>query len=117
MEALLRGTAGSFISLQVGPHAGDIEDLPADLRARVFAPLPAQPDFYETACLIRALDEVLTVDTSAAHVSGALGQRGTIITPAAPEWRWTERDGMSVWYPRMRLMEQAAVAASLAAAA
>jgi hypothetical protein len=117
MEALLRGTAGSFISLQVGPHAGDIEDLPADLRARVFAPLPAQPDFYETACLIRALDEVLTVDTSAAHVSGALGQRGTIITPAAPEWRWTERDGMSVWYPRMRLMEQAAVAARMAAAA
>jgi hypothetical protein len=110
MEPLLRRVEGSFISLQVGVHAQDIDDLPADLRARILAPLPAQPDFYDTACLIRALDEVLTVDTSAAHLAGAVGQRGTIITPAAPEWRWIERHGNSVWYPKMRLLRQRAIA-------
>lgn len=106
MEPLLQRTPGSFVSLQVGPHASDIDDLPADLRSRVFAPLTMQPDFYETACLVRALDEVITVDTSAAHVSGAVGQGGIIITPVAPEWRWIERDGMSLWYPRIKLVKQ-----------
>lgn len=111
MEPLLRRTEGSFVSLQVGPHASDIDELPADLRARMASPLPAQPDFYDTACLIRALDEVITVDTSAAHLCGAIGQAGTIITPTAPEWRWLERNGRSVWYPRMRLTTQAAISA------
>ncbi|MCL9850006.1 tetratricopeptide repeat protein (plasmid) [Ralstonia solanacearum P673] len=109
LAPLLERTAGTFVSLQVGPHAADIDALPASLRARIVAPLPAQPDFYETACLIRALDEVITVDTSAAHLSGAIGQRGRIITPLAPEWRWIERNGRSAWYPEMRLMTQEAV--------
>lgn len=109
LEALLRRTPGSFISLQIGAHAADIDDLPADLRSRLFAPLTAQADFYDTACLVRALDEVITVDTSVAHVSGAVGQRGMIIKPAAPEWRWIERDGKSPWYPEMRLVEQSAL--------
>jgi hypothetical protein len=106
MEPLLRRTAGSFISLQVGPRAADINELPADLKQRITAPLPAQADFYDTACLIQALDQVITVDTSVAHIAGAIGQRGIIIVPAAPEWRWIERDGKSPWYPQMRLMRQ-----------
>jgi ADP-heptose:LPS heptosyltransferase len=111
MEPLLRRTPGAFISLQIGPHAPEIDELPADLRSRTFAPLSAQADFYDTACLIQALDQVITVDTSVAHLTGALGQRGTIIKPAAPEWRWIERNGTSLWYPRMRVVEQDAVAA------
>ncbi|HEX7645225.1 MAG TPA: tetratricopeptide repeat protein [Burkholderiaceae bacterium] len=111
MEPMLRRTPGSFVSLQVGPHATDVEALPADLRDRFFAPLPEQPDFYETACLIRALDEVMAVDTSTAHLSGAVGQRGVIIVPKAPEWRWGERGGRSVWYPEMRLISQDSLAA------
>ncbi|QUP56065.1 tetratricopeptide repeat protein (plasmid) [Ralstonia syzygii] len=110
MAPLLERTAGTFVSLQVGAHAADIDALPASLRARVAAPLPAQPDFYESACLIRALDEVITVDTSAAHLSGAIGQRGRIITPMAPEWRWIERNGRSAWYPEMQLIPQGAIA-------
>lgn len=110
MEPLLRRTPGTFISLQVGPHAQDIDELPDDLRARVLAPLTAQADFYETACLIAALDEVITVDTSVAHVAGSLGKRGTIIKPAAPEWRWIESGGYSRWYPTMRLVEQHEIA-------
>jgi hypothetical protein len=112
MEPLLRRTPGTFISLQIGPHAPEIDELPADLRSRTFAPLSAQADFYDTACLIQALDQVITVDTSVAHVAGALGQRGIIIKPAAPEWRWIDRNGKSLWYPRMQLVEQHAVAAA-----
>jgi tetratricopeptide (TPR) repeat protein len=110
MEPLLRRQHGTLISLQIGPHASDINELPADLRARMFAPLTPQADFYDTACLIHALDEVLTVDTSVAHVAGAIGQRGTIIKPAAPEWRWNEHNGKSAWYPTMTLLDQHALA-------
>jgi hypothetical protein len=110
MEPLLRRKPGTFIVLQIGPHASDIEDLSADLRSRMFAPLTSQSDYYDTAGLVQALDEVLTVDTSVAHLAGALGQRGTIIKPAAPEWRWIERYGKSPWYPRMQLVDQQAIA-------
>jgi hypothetical protein len=109
MEPLLRRRAGTFISLQIGPGASEINELPADLRARMCAPLTPQADFYDTACLIQALDEVLTVDTSVAHAAGAIGQRGTIIRPAAPEWRWSEHNGKSAWYPTMALLDQHAL--------
>ncbi|HVK93333.1 MAG TPA: tetratricopeptide repeat protein [Noviherbaspirillum sp.] len=109
MEPLLRRTAGSFVSLQIGPHASEIEELPSDLRSRTVAPLTGNPDFYDTACLVQALDEVITVDTSVAHVTGALGRPGLVIKPAAPEWRWIERNGRSPWYPNLRLMAQHAI--------
>lgn len=107
-EPLLRSRTGTLIALQVGPNAPEIDDLPADLRLRVHAPLGKDADFYDTACLIHALDEVITVDTSVAHVAGSVGQRGVIIKPAAPEWRWIGcgADNYSLWYPTMRLMEQ-----------
>ncbi len=113
MEPLLRKLDGSIISLQIGPHAQDFEELPAGLRARSVAPLADTCDFYDTACLVRALDQVITVDTSVAHVAGAIGQRGLIIKPAAPEWRWIEQEGKpgrSAWYPSLALMEQRAIA-------
>lgn len=111
MEPLLRNRPGTFISLQIGPHAQDVHDLPDDLHSRFFAPLTKENDFYDTACLIHALDEVITVDTSVAHVTGALGQHGIVIKPAAPEWRWIEHLGRSAWYPSLKLVEQHAVAA------
>src|SRR6185369_2056397 len=95
----------TLVSLQVGPRLADLDELPGDLRARIVTPLGAGADFYDTACLVAALDDVLTVDTSVAHVAGVVADRGLVIKPAAPEWRWTERDGRSLWYPRLRLMD------------
>jgi tetratricopeptide (TPR) repeat protein len=106
LQPLLEDREGSFVSLQVGPHAAALDELPAQLRARFIAPLDATHDFYDTACLVRALDEVITVDTSVAHVTGSVGQRGMVITPAAPEWRWLERVGHALWYPSLRPVEQ-----------
>ena len=106
MEPLIRGTTGTLVSLQVGPRAADLDELPEELRRRIVTPLAAGADFYDTACLASALDDVLTVDTSVAHLTGVAAQRGLIIKPAAPEWRWVERDGRSLWYPHLRLMNQ-----------
>lgn len=93
LEPLLNQTTGSLIALQVGPRATEVNELPAALKARVFSFLDSDTDFYGTACLVQALDSVICVDTSTAHLAGALGKTGTLIKPAAPEWRWMERGG------------------------
>ncbi|GIZ50225.1 tetratricopeptide repeat protein [Noviherbaspirillum aridicola] len=106
MQPFLEHCPGSFISLQVGPAAAEIDDLPDALRERIASPLRAAHDFYDTACILACLDAVVSVDTSAAHLAGSLGCPVTVIKPAAPEWRWIERDGSALWYPGMRLVSQ-----------
>jgi hypothetical protein len=110
MEPLLRGTAGTFVSLQVGRRAGDLHELTPDLRQRFVAPLPPDADFLDTACLVSLLDDVLTVDTAVAHVAGIAAPRALVVEPAAAEWRWIERDRRSVWYPNLRMVKRARLA-------
>ena len=105
LEALLRRTEGSLIALQAGPHAPEVNELPAALRSRMFSPLDSDADCYDMACLVQALDHVITVDAPAAHLAGALGKPGLLIKPTMPEWRWIGRGGMSLWYPSLRLVE------------
>lgn len=63
-------------------------------------------DFADTAALISALDLVITVDTSVAHLAGALGKPVWVMLPFAPDFRWfLDRDD-SPWYPSMRLFRQ-----------
>jgi tetratricopeptide (TPR) repeat protein len=64
-------------------------------------------DFAETAALVRLLDLVITVDTSVAHVPGALGRPVWILLPHVPhDWRWLLDRDDSVWYPTARLFRQ-----------
>ncbi|GAA5149624.1 tetratricopeptide repeat protein [Prosthecobacter algae] len=64
-------------------------------------------NFSETAGLIMALDLVISVDTSVAHLAGALGRPVWVMLPHVPDMRWLlERDD-SPWYPEiMRLFRQ-----------
>jgi tetratricopeptide (TPR) repeat protein len=63
-------------------------------------------DFAETAALMSCLDLVITVDTSAAHLSGALGRPTWILLPYPAEYRWLLDRDDSPWYPTMRLFRQ-----------
>lgn len=65
-------------------------------------------DFTDTAALIEALDLVITVDTSVAHLAGALGKPVWILLPFSPDWRWLTGRDDSPWYPSARLFRQAA---------
>ncbi|WP_439409884.1 tetratricopeptide repeat protein [Bradyrhizobium sp. DASA03076] len=63
-------------------------------------------DFSETAALICCLDLVITIDTSVAHLAGALAAPVWTLLPFNPDWRWLlERDD-SPWYRSMRLFRQ-----------
>lgn len=63
-------------------------------------------DFSDTAALCELMDLIISVDTSVAHLAGALGKRTWILLPHVPDWRWLlERDD-SPWYPTARLYRQ-----------
>jgi tetratricopeptide (TPR) repeat protein len=63
-------------------------------------------DFSDTAALISQLDLVISVDTSVAHLAGALGKPVWILLTHAPDWRWLLDRDDSPWYPTVRLFRQ-----------
>jgi tetratricopeptide (TPR) repeat protein len=63
-------------------------------------------DFSETAALISQLDLVISVDTSVAHLAGALARPVWVLLPLVPDWRWQLGGENSPWYPTARLFRQ-----------
>ena len=63
-------------------------------------------DFADTAALISSLDLVIAVDTSVAHLAGALGKPVWLMVPFAPDFRWLLDREDTPWYPKMRLFRQ-----------
>ena len=63
-------------------------------------------DFSDTAALLDLMDLVITVDTSVAHLAGAMGKPVWILLPYNPHWRWLLDRDDSPWYPSARLFRQ-----------
>jgi len=104
MLSRLLDADANFVSLQKDLRPDDaavlqerlnILDLTADLT-----------DFTETAALVSCLDLVITVDTSVAHLAGALGRPTWILLPYVPDYRWLLDRNDSPWYPSVRLFRQ-----------
>jgi tetratricopeptide (TPR) repeat protein len=64
-------------------------------------------DFETTAALCECLDLVVSVDTSVAHLCGALGKPTLLLLPFVPDWRWLMGRADSPWYPSLTLLRQA----------
>ena len=106
LEPLFTATDVAFYSLQVAPttdFSGEATGQKALINLENLI-----HDFSDTAALIAQLDLVIAVDTSVAHLAGALACPVWVLLPFAPDWRWLlERDD-SPWYPTMRLFRQPA---------
>jgi len=72
---------------------------------------PGLRTFADTAALLQVLDLVITVDTSVAHLAGALGRPVWILLPYAPDWRWMLERADTPWYPTATLYRQPAIGA------
>ena len=94
-----------FISLQ--KEVTDTERAGLDC-AGVLHAGDALADFSDTAALCVLMDFVISVDTSVAHLAGALGVPVWVLLTWASDWRWLLDRDDSPWYPSMRLFRQKA---------
>ena len=93
-----------FYSLQKGEAAAQAHSPPAGMKVN---DLSAElTDFADTAAAIENLDLVISVDTSASHLAGALNKPVWTMLPFSPDWRWMLDREDSPWYPTMRLFRQ-----------
>ncbi len=103
LRALLSlvGCGAELIALQ--------KDLSPDDRTLLAATPGLRPlgddlgDFGDTAALLELLDLVVTVDTSVAHLAGALGRPVWVLLSPAADWRWLAGEADAPWYPSARL--------------
>ncbi|WP_322051027.1 tetratricopeptide repeat protein [Paraburkholderia bannensis] len=100
--AALDGNA--WFAIQKGPGATQLADVAG--RWPLHAIGDELHDFAATAALIENLDLVITVDTSVAHLAGALGKPVWVLLAAQPDWRWGMGRVDSVWYPSARVFRQ-----------
>jgi hypothetical protein len=63
-------------------------------------------DLEETRLLMNQLELIVTVDTSAAHLAGAMGKPTWLLLPYAADWRWMEGRSDSPWYGSIRIFRQ-----------
>ncbi len=92
----------TFLALQKGPRAAD--DAPEGMLLTRLG--ESFGDFSDTAAALAGLDLLISVDTSVAHLAGALGIPTWLIVPPCPDWRWGRASESTVWYPSMRLFRQ-----------
>jgi tetratricopeptide (TPR) repeat protein len=94
----------TFVSLQKDVRPDDA----ATLRERTdIVDLTASlADFSDTAALVSCLDLVISVDSSIAHLAGALARPTWVLLPYTPDYRWLLDREDSPWYPTARLFRQ-----------
>lgn len=105
-QSLLTQPSVDFVSLQYG----DVTDESAQLRDRHGVTVRSFGDEFsdieELAAAITALDLVVSVDNTVAHLAGALGRPVWMLLPFAPEWRYLRSGDTMPWYPSARLFRQ-----------
>lgn len=104
MSPLAEVAGIELFSLQFGAHAAQLLPAPAGMAVRDFA--SDYRDFADAASAMTAMDLVITIDTAAANLAGALGKPVWVAVPAKPDWRWMKEGDSTPWYPSARVYRQ-----------
>jgi hypothetical protein len=96
-----------WVSLQYGHHDA-LEEQAAAANAPILVDrgVDQLTNIDAFAAQIAAMDLVITIDNSTAHLAGALGVPTWVLLPFAPNWRWLLERSDSLWYPSIRLFRQ-----------
>ncbi len=95
-----------FVSLQYGDCKAELLELRDRHHVAVREAGDAASNLDELAAVISALDLVISVDNTVAHLAGALGQPLWVLLPFSAEWRYPHSGNATPWYPSARLFRQ-----------
>ena len=100
-EKIINYNKAKIYSLQVNPTLDNYKkyDNLVDLGATF-------KDFDDTAAALMNLDILITVDTSVAHLAGALGVKTFMLLPYCTDWRWFDNTETTEWYDSVRIFKQ-----------
>ena len=106
LRPLLALPGARFVSLQYGEVAAEVAALEREHGIRVEHWPETLASSDDTAALVCALEQTVSVCTTLVHLAGALGRPVSVMVPAVPEWRYGVRGDEMVWYPSVRLFRQ-----------
>jgi hypothetical protein len=98
LQSLLQVSGVRWVALQ---HGMETAEVPPDSWVVI-----GDHSIEEAAALMETLDLVITVDTLAAHLAGALAVPTWTLLQAQPDWRWMDNRADTPWYPTMKLFRQ-----------
>ena len=106
----LKTSGIEFFALQQGEKREQLSELPASIRVTdIVASETEGEDYTDLALRLASMDLLISVDTSAVHLAGALGLPVWTLLSHVPDWRWGLNGKTSAWYPGMRLFRQTAL--------
>ena len=92
--------------LNVRDFYNDLSLVVKDILLVKFPSMEDFTDFADTAAAIAQLDLIITIDTSVAHLAGAMGKPTWVLLCHNPDWRWQLDGDATPWYPSLRLFRQ-----------
>ena len=95
-----------LVSLQKGDGLDQLDDPDLGFAVARLGPGYDGGDFAETAAVMAALDLVVSCDTAALHLAGAIGAPVWAAVNRVADWRWMEDREDTPWYPTLRLFRQ-----------
>lgn len=103
-KSIVDDSGRKVISLQMGKRSEDLKEV--EFGGRILETGNKIETFDDTAGIISNLDNLITVDTSVAHISGAMGKKTYLLLPYRPDWRWGIEKENSYWYGSVRILRQ-----------
>lgn len=107
LAELLKVPGVTWVNLQYGDCAADLERLQSLSGREIHHAAALHADYADTAALAEGLDLVLSVCTAIVHLAGALGKEVWVLAPHVPEWRYGLNFRFMPWYPQVEVFRQA----------
>ena len=97
-----------FINLQYGDVIDEINEFTAATSIPIYSDdqVDSSKDLDDFVAQVAAMDLVVSIANSTAHIAGSLGKPSLIFLPRIPDWRWMLDRTDSLWYPEMTLLRQ-----------
>jgi ADP-heptose:LPS heptosyltransferase len=106
MLTAFKSVQGTWVCVQYGNVDDEVANAQALTGREVHPGLSGYADIDDIAALTSALDGVVTVCSTQAHLSGALGTPAAVLVPANPSWPYGAQGEAMLWYPALTLLRQ-----------